>query len=598
MNKIISLIQYAVLAGCMIGITACGEDFLLKQPPAALAGTTMETPIGVEGLLAGAYAHTTRGDIFGSAMGSDWVYGSGASDDMYKGTTASDQSSFNQVERYETLVDNEYMMQRWRDCYNGISRCNSTLLYLKAAQAGSTPLTATRATQVEAEAKYLRAWFHFSANKVFKNIPYIKTPEEQGGKFAEEIPNPDPGWADIEADLDFAIANLPESFAGEPGRVTKFAALTLKAQALLYQNKLSAAKPLLDQVIGSGRFSLVRNFFDNYNELTENNSESIFELQCASTSTGQSSMRLAGAIQFASGPVAVGGGWGFYQPSQCLVDAFQVDDKGLPYLDITTRPHLKNDMGVLSTVAWDPPTAPVDVRLDWTFARRGIPYLDWAIMTGMSWIREQSNGGPWMTMKYMHFRANLPAQNGAGFDNNRNFRYHRLAHVLLWRAEIAIEDGEFDYAQELVNQIRNRAKGSNKVMGYYSVNVFPNSNVPLTDPNIDFSKPAANYVTEPYPAGHFQSIGKDKAREAVRMEIRLEFASEGQRFFDLRRWGQSSITPNYDVSVLTDYIARDSEFRTFMKGAKYGVNRRYWPIPLLQTELQRDVLVQDPDYKQ
>ena len=608
MNKIFSLIQCVLILGCMAIYSSCGEDFLYKEPPAAFAGSVLEGETGVEGLLVGAYAQTTRGEIFGSAMGTDWVYASCASDDCYKGSTPADQSVFNQVEQYTVLVDNSYMSQRWRDCYNGVARCNNTLIFLKKTQASASDASTLawlekRAKQVEGEAKYLRAWFHFSTNRVFKNIPYVKTPDEQDGKLGDEIPNKDAGWAEIEADLDFAIANLPNEFPGFPGRATKYAAMTLKAQVFMYQNKLSEAKPLLDAIINSGKYELVTNFYDNYNERTENNKESIFELQCSTASAGQSSMRLTGAIQYTYGPVAaVTGGWGFYQPSQCLVDCFQVDDDGLPYLDITTRPHLKNDMNIPSDEEFIQPTEPVDFRLDWTVGRRGIEYLGWGVVGGKGWIRQQDNGGPFMTKKYMHFQKNHSAQNGSGFNNDRNFRYHRLAHVILWRAECAVEDGELDKARELVNQVRNRAKSSEKIMGVYSslVNgkkdVFTAAGNPVAGYTFDETKPAANYKTEPYPAGHVAFSTKEKAREAVRMEIRLEFATEGQRFFDLRRWGMGSYTPDYDVAVLTDYIARDSQFRGVMRGTTYTKKYRYWPIPQDQVDIRKEVLTQDPDY--
>jgi hypothetical protein len=75
------------------------------------------------------------------------------------------------------------------------------------------------------------------------------------------------------------------------------------------------------------------------------------------------------------------------------------------------------------------------------------------------------------------------------------------------------------------------------------------------------------------------------------MEIRLEFATEGHRFFDLRRW-------TIDEEVLNDYIARDIQFRTYMQGAVYDPEKDdYWPLPASQIELQKKVLFQDPSYK-
>ena len=626
MKKIFSFIlQIVLIAGCMVTYSSCGEDFLLKEPPAALAGSQLEGDIGVEGLLVGAYAHLTRGEIFGSAMGTDWVYASCAADDCYKGTTAGDQAPFNQVERYECLVDNDYMQQRWRDCYNGVSRCNNTLIFLKAAQEGSTPIAAARATQIEAETKYLRAWFHFAANRIFKNIPYIKTPDEQDGKSADEIPNTGPAWTEIEADLNFAINNLPESFPGEPGRVTKFAAITLLAQVKLYQGDYGAAAPLLDQVINSGRFRLMNNFWDNYDEGMENNEESIFELQCTTAASGQSGMRLVVAIQFNAGPAALGG-WAFYQPTQSLVDAFQVNDQGLPFLDPKARPNFPHDMGITSNgtyprglmndndpdniIAWSPVPhpdimrnpweVPVDLRLDWTVSRRGVDFIGWGIMGGQAYIREQANGGPWMTTKFMQMEQYNSRINGGKTNNDRNFRYHRYAHVLLWRAECYVEAGELEKARELVNMIRERAKNSNPVMGLCTVTNFTLTGALPADATVDWSSPAGTYRVEPYPAGHAAFSSQANARDAVRMEIRLEFATEGQRFFDLRRWGQfgppAADGRPYDVSVLNDYIANDSEFRVFMRGTSYSERRRYWPVPQAQIDLQGGVITQDPDY--
>lgn len=241
-------------------------------------------------------------------------------------------------------------------------------------------------------------------------------------------------------------------------------------------------------------------------------------------------------------------------------------------------------MGISSTKEFAPSEQLVDLRLDWTVSRRGIDFLGWGICPGSTWIRTQDNGGPYMTKKYMHFKESQGSQNGSGFENNRNFRMYRLAHIILWRAECAIEEGDLNKARELVNQIRERIKKSTPVMGLCKTTLFDGTTV-----TVDWDKPAANYKTETYPAGHNAFSSKEKAQMAVRHEIRLEFATEGQRFFDLRRWG-------IDIEVLTDYIARDNEFRKFMKDVKYSAKKRYWPLPQAQLDIQPGVLKQDPDY--
>jgi hypothetical protein len=109
---------------------------------------------------------------------------------------------------------------------------------------------------------------------------------------------------------------------------------------------------------------------------------------------------------------------------------------------------------------------------------------------------------------------------------------------------------------------------------------------------VDWNKPAANYKVEPYPPGHPAFSSQTEARKAVRMEIRLEFATEGHRFFDLRRW-------EIDARVLNDYIARDRTFRNFY--SEWDVYNPeeddYWPLPESQIEIQKRVLQQDPSYR-
>jgi hypothetical protein len=293
-------------------------------------------------------------------------------------------------------------------------------------------------------------------------------------------------------------------------------------------------------------------------------------------------MMLAGPTMHQTGPASCGG-WGFFQPSQDLFEAYQVDANGLPILDPAARAPLANDMGKGSGDPFTPTTALLDPRVDWTIARRGVDYLGWGIHPGNSWIREQNNGGPYMTKKYMHKKEEQALNaSGTGFDNGKNYRMYRYSHILLWRAEVAVEENQLDVALSLVNQIRNRAKTSTPVMGLCSSTV----NLGTVTPVVDYTKPAANYKVEPYTV--FAS--QDEARKAVREEMRLEFATENLRFFDLRRWGIIE-------TVLTAYIAKDSQFRSFMRGATFNLEKNdYWPLPQDQIDLQKGVLTQDASY--
>ena len=588
MKRIFKQLSVIVLLGSLLMIYSCSEEFLTKEPPGVAAGSVIQTPEGVEALLVGVYERMQNGgSMFGGCITSDWTYSGGCSDDAYKGTSAGDQSNFNLLERYEALPNNPYLNERWTLCYDGVARANVVLDFLTTTQAGPTPLLDARAKQVEAEAKFLRAWFHFQANKIFEKIPYVKTQAELGETKPEEVPNDSPGWDQMEEDLQFAIDNLPTTkYNGEKGRATKFAAEAVKAQAHMYQKEYSAAKPLLDDIINNGGFSLAPEFYWNFDMTHENNVESIFELQCTTTATATSSVAGSGCNFFQKGPASCGG-WGFYQPSQNLFEAFQVDANGLPVLDMAARKHLASDMGIGSGADFTPTQEPLDPRVDWIIARRGVDFLGWGIMPGNDWIREQNNGGPYGTKIFMHKKDEQSLNlNGTGFNNGKNYRTYRYASILLWRAECAIEDNDLELARTYVNMIRDRAKTSTPVMGLCSSTKDLGIN-----PVVDYTKPAANYKVEPYPGpGLYPFDTKANALKAVQEETRLEFACTNHRFFDLRRWGVLATT-------LNAYIADDLTFRSFMVGATFNADEDdYWPIYQGVIDLQKGIITQDPAY--
>jgi hypothetical protein len=588
MKRIFKLLSITFFLGGLLLINSCSEDFLTKEPPGVAAGSVIQTPDGVEALLNGVYERMQNGgSMFGGAITSDWTYAGGCSDDAYKGTSSGDQANFNLLERYEALPNNPYLNERWTLCYDGVARANVTLDFLWATQKGTKPLDAARATQIEAEAKFLRAWFHMQANKIFEKIPYIETTTELGTILPQEVPNTDAGWDGIEADLQYAIDNLPTTkYNGQAGRATKYAAEAAKAQAHMYQKEYALAKPLLDDIITSGKFTLATEFYWNFDMTHENNSESIFELQCSTTATAQSAVAGSGCNFFQKGAASCGG-WGFYQPSQNLFEAFQVDANGLPVLDPTARKALASDMGVGSGTDFTPTTEPLDPRVDHLIARRGVDFLGWGIMPGNDWIREQNNGGPYGQKIFMHKLSEQTLNlNGTGFYNGKNYRTYRYASILLWRAEVAIEDNDLDLARTYVNMIRNRAKTSTPVMGLCT----STKNL-TTAPVVDYTKPAANYSIEPYPGGGVYPFdSKANALKAVQEETRLEFAMQNHRFFDLRRWGILAPT-------LNAYIAKDVAFRTFLQGATFNATEDdYWPIYQGVIDLQKGIITQDASY--
>ena len=96
-------------------------------------------------------------------------------------------------------------------------------------------------------------------------------------------------------------------------------------------------------------------------------------------------------------------------------------------------------------------TALLDPRVDWTIARRGVDYLGWGIHPGNSWIREQNNGGPYMTKIYMHKKEEQSLNaNGTGFDNGKNYRMYRFANSYSGELNVLLKRIQLDPARHFL----------------------------------------------------------------------------------------------------------------------------------------------------
>jgi len=587
MRKLLLLIIFSTTV--FLTMNSCGEDFLYKEPQGVVATENLNTVEGVNLLLIGAYSLLDGAGSIGGWPGGhsyassirNWVWDT-ASDDAYKGTAQGDFETAGEVERYVAMATNELIEQKWYTVYDGVSRSNDALKALEIAKA---TIAAGDAAYLEGQARFLRGFFHFRLQRMHYQVPYISHGEDV---IPELVPNNHEIWDEIEADLAFAIANLPDAKAGEPGRATKWAASAVKAYVHLHQQEYAEAKTLLDAIIGSGRFSLVDNYTDNYKALTENNSESLFEVQSA-VNDGTNRGYNGNADSWVTNPYnpTTPTCCAMYQPSNDLVNAYKTDANGLPLLGINgpkyNDANMAHDQSLPSDQDFTPETGNLDPRLDHTVGRRGIPYLDWGVHYGATFIRSQENGGPYYTKKQMFSQAERSVASHASFSrasgiNNRTYRY---SHILLWRAEVAVEEGDLTKAMELVNQIRSRASNE-VVMGKVSNTNF----APGFTEAVDMTQPAANYLVSAYTSFPDQAY----ARAAVRMELRLETALEGNRFFDLRRWGMLN-------EVLPTYIQKEQQFRSVMTGAVFNLAKNdHWPIPQNQVDIQRGVLIQDPAY--
>lgn len=613
MKKFNYIILITVLVVSLIIPYSCRKNYLEIEPIGQLSETVLVNKKGVEALLIGAYSqldgYPTPNDArWWNGAVNNWVL-SLAGDDTYKGSNFGDEAFMEEIENYSATPINVAFDNKWVTLYDGVVRSNDVLRIL--AKINDPTLTATDAAQIKAEAIFLRAVYHFEAAKIWRNVPYLdETNNFENGSYL--VGNIDPIWPKLEADFKYAAQNLA-SVKPQAGRANSWAAKAFLAKVYMFQSKFAEAKPLLTDIITNGvnsrgvKYALMPMFFDNFDALKKNNSETVFAVQFSvKDGSGGYNSNFPDILNF-----AWGGGpsrcCGFNQPSQALVNSFQVDNNGLPLMFTFNNSNVKSDLGLASSAPFTPHTGPLDPRLDMTVGRRGIPYLDWGIMAGSAWIRNQVNGGPYLALKNVTPRVqdgitNEPSggwQVGAGTAINYNMI--RFADVLLWAAEVEVEIGSLAKAEEYVNMVRTRAANPQGWTYTYKDNTDPLKGVTNT--------PAANYQVGLY-SGQFITQGQNYAREAVRFERKLELAMEGHRVFDLQRWDKGT---GYMANQLNSYITATNNYWNstivngtplsyeILKSATFKKGKtEIFPIPQRQIDLSvkdgQSVLKQNPGY--
>jgi hypothetical protein len=564
-RKFLILSSLAVI----VVVAACSKSFLDKPPLGTLNPAIMASEKGVQGLLIGAYSMVdgegTPGDGFASGA-SNWILGGVAADDAYKGSDPTDVGEAAPMEKWISLTPtNSAIPQKWKACYAGASRCNGVL----ATMALASDITADHATLIQAQVQFLRAFYHFELKKIFNNIPYADETLT-----LDNTDNTVDAWPKIEADLQFAVANLPDSWPGEPGRANVWAAKALLAKVYMFEKKFTDAYPILTDVIQNGKtaggahYALNDHFYSNFNPAQKNSQESVFAAQTSvqdnsSVDWGGDPNGNYGDIlnfPYTGGPGAC---CGFYNPSQDLANAFKTDAAtGLPLFDTyQNTPFVSAESGTAYSGTLDP-------RIDWTMGRPGIQYLDWGIHPGLAWIRNPQNDGNKSPIKnvYAQSQKNFTDVGSAYWGPTElvanNVNIIRFSDVILWAAECEVEANQLPQAMAHVNQVRSRMidhpEAWAKTGAYDGA-----SGIYTSGSNSD------NYKIGLYTS--FPS--QDYAKTAVRFERRLELAMEGQRFFDLVRWGIAEPTIN-------TYIEREKAARPLKSDAHFTANKNeYMPIP-------------------
>ena len=551
-----------------MSLGSCGEDFLYKAPQGSIDENALTNANGVDLLVTNAYANLTENDWGASVF--NWTFGGMYGGDANKGSDANDQSVLNTMELYTTLASNGYIDQKWRWVYKGVKRANKAIQVM----ANVTDMPEAVRKSRTGELKFLRALFYFEGIKVFG--PFIPWVDEAITENNPLIHNDKDIYSNVLADLDDAITNLPNT-QDTPGRVNVWAAKALKAKILMQKGDMAAAKPILKDVIENGKtsnglaYGLEDDLDANFSSYTDNGKESIFAVQFSVDTNNNGNVGMSLCYPH-GGSGAPGGCCGFYQPSNELANSFKVDANGLPLLDNSYRngdpvSYRNPSTEASAPLALNNNQIPVDPRLDFAIGRFGIPYKDWGTPKN-GWVRDAANGGIYLPKKHVYSKAEEEAGLASGgFSDGwapgsaMNLQYLSLRDCILLYAECLANDGELSQAMNQVNKIRTRAGLEPNIIKINGV-------------------PAANYKIATYPTTHAAFTDKATCIKAVRMERKLELAMEGQRWFDLSRWGGE-----YMAGAIKDYVDFEKKYLAKFATASYlPAAKTMFPIPDVQIQ--------------
>lgn len=473
---------------------------------------------------------------------------------------------------------NSHPASLWQDAYLTIQRANTMLDGMQAAKADIPEAAFNR---MEAEAKVLRAWSYHYLAFMFGDVPLITEPlsvtefydRTQASK--AEIIN------FIYSELDAAAENLNWQPA-ERGRVSKAVALGVKARTALYNKDYDIAASAAKQVIDNAGLNLNANYGDLFTrsgQKPNDGGEIMFEILYTDAETSsRTNLPLGNASR------AAGGQSGRF-PNQRLVDVFEATDgKRIDESAVydPKKPRENRDLRLKYTVALPGDTVSMnlvtfvyDIYDDQTSFLN--PDGTWSVKYNADF--DNAFGPAKSAVGYLWTKYTMTDENA--FQSRVSFILMRYAEILLTYAEATIEGDKIDQSTiDAINEVRQRAK---------------QPVVPTAIHN-----------------------DKRELQELIRRERTAEFAVEGFRWFDIRRWGIAELVmpgkvlgiaknpaamppiPNFkkseihDLNSIPDYSGQEE--------LRYSRETRFWspklmllPVPQGEIDINPN-LVQNPNW--
>jgi len=525
-NKIISL-RYGVLLLMVLSVSCKKLDLVPRDK--FTDATYWTSPEKAGTVLNTAYSQMFNTNYF--------FYNEGLSDNAYSGR--GDQQGVTSIAAGLADASLARFREQWNGHYACIKTCNIFLENVDRVPGYDEAAKNNR----KAEARFIRAFQYFQLYTLYGDVPLIeqdisvseaksisRTPRQQVVDF-------------VLHELDDAAALLPvntQYSADDRGRITKGAAMALKARALLYEGRWNEVLEITGAFINGttygsyGLFSTYEGLFLPQNEF---NAEVILDLQFVPE------VRTHGFF-FDMAPLAVGARTNALAPTQELVDDYlmlngkTIRENGSGYNE--DNPYLNRDPRFTSTIVyngyqWKKPDGTIRTIYTKPGSDPDAAKLD-----------EYAPGGVSSPTGY-YIRKYYDPNSVGNFNSGLNLMLIRYADILLMHAEAKNETGKLPEEDwnRTIRALRSRAG--------------------FTDPG------ALSYNA---------SLSQEQLRDVIRRERRTELAMEGLRYFDILRW-------NIAEDVLSGW-AHGAQFGepTIDNGyiraneRSFDPNKHYrWPVP-------------------
>lgn len=517
-----------------------------------------------------------------AAMKEPWCFGLEFTFDMCS-DLADGTSPWADISRGTSFASNSGGVQNhWQYLYELVHRSNTVIRNVE-----NMPISRETIDRVTGEAKFLRAMAYFRMLNCWGGVPYYDETCDINREFSN-LKSPRSSAEEIRGhiidDLTEAIEKLPVSWeAADLGRATKGAAYALRGKVYLFNRQWDEAIADFEEIVYNKSHNYGYSLHPDYNSLFRlyngsHSPEMIFSIQSIDGNTAGYALDIVSYFGNKSTMRLIAGNR--IVPSVTLVDMYENLD-GSPFDWDDMFPGF-NDGGAETRkkylcVAIDQGSTTVTSTLDCDTTkvmdayRLRDPRLCLNVITpyshylgtdaGSSPMDKQfvladptKGGAPMEAMAFIRnsegwnsyfWRKWIPTGNLDGYwgEYNRTpyeFPLIRLGDVILMLAEAYNEAGETDKAVIELNKIRARA-----------------------------GMPELNSG-----ASWLAVSGKEEMAERIRRERAFELAGEGQRYWDLRRWGllEASVKNATDI------------FGDLMYTRSYQPRHEMWPIPLVEME--------------